>query len=60
MRTEGFFGTSDEDFAWALEMNFFIALRASRGAGQPDQDSRAGVRPARRPRQRGLAGARRD
>jgi NAD(P)-dependent dehydrogenase (short-subunit alcohol dehydrogenase family) len=32
MRTEGFFGTSDEDFAWALEMNFFIALRASRAA----------------------------
>src|SRR5260370_104370 len=32
MRTAGFFGTSDEDFAWALEMNFFIALRASRAA----------------------------
>jgi NAD(P)-dependent dehydrogenase (short-subunit alcohol dehydrogenase family) len=32
MRTEGFFGTSDDDFAWALEMNFFIALRASRAA----------------------------
>jgi hypothetical protein len=30
MRTEGFLGTSDEDFAWAMEMNFFIALRASR------------------------------
>jgi NAD(P)-dependent dehydrogenase (short-subunit alcohol dehydrogenase family) len=32
MRTQGFFGTSDEDFAWAMEMNFFIALRASRAA----------------------------
>lgn len=32
MRTKGFFGTSDEDFAWAMQMNFFIALRASRAA----------------------------
>jgi NAD(P)-dependent dehydrogenase (short-subunit alcohol dehydrogenase family) len=32
MRTAGFLGTSDEDFAWAMEMNFFIALRASRAA----------------------------
>ena len=32
MRLEGFFGTSDEDFAWAMQMNFFIALRASRAA----------------------------
>jgi NAD(P)-dependent dehydrogenase (short-subunit alcohol dehydrogenase family) len=32
MRTEGFFGTSDEDFVWAMQMNFFIALRASRAA----------------------------
>jgi NAD(P)-dependent dehydrogenase (short-subunit alcohol dehydrogenase family) len=32
MRTDGFFGTSDEDFAWAMQMNFFIALRASRAA----------------------------
>jgi NAD(P)-dependent dehydrogenase (short-subunit alcohol dehydrogenase family) len=32
MRTEGFFGTSDDDFAWAMQMNFFIALRASRAA----------------------------
>jgi len=30
--TEAFFGTSDEDFAWAMQMNFFIALRASRTA----------------------------
>jgi NAD(P)-dependent dehydrogenase (short-subunit alcohol dehydrogenase family) len=32
MRLEGFFGTSDEDFAWAMQMNFFIALRATRAA----------------------------
>jgi NAD(P)-dependent dehydrogenase (short-subunit alcohol dehydrogenase family) len=32
MRTNGFLGTSDEDFAWAMQMNFFIALRASRAA----------------------------
>jgi NAD(P)-dependent dehydrogenase (short-subunit alcohol dehydrogenase family) len=30
IRTEGFFGTSDEDFEWAMRMNFFIALRACR------------------------------
>jgi NAD(P)-dependent dehydrogenase (short-subunit alcohol dehydrogenase family) len=32
MRLEGFLATSDEDFAWAMQMNFFIALRASRAA----------------------------
>jgi NAD(P)-dependent dehydrogenase (short-subunit alcohol dehydrogenase family) len=32
MRLDGFFGTSDDEFAWAMEMNFFIALRASRAA----------------------------
>jgi NAD(P)-dependent dehydrogenase (short-subunit alcohol dehydrogenase family) len=32
MRTQGFLGTSDEDFAWAMQMNFFIALRANRAA----------------------------
>jgi NAD(P)-dependent dehydrogenase (short-subunit alcohol dehydrogenase family) len=32
MRTGGFLGTSDDDFAWAMELNFFIALRASRAA----------------------------
>ncbi|HST41257.1 MAG TPA: SDR family oxidoreductase [Conexibacter sp.] len=30
LRLDGFLGTSDEEFAWALEMNFFIALRATR------------------------------
>jgi NAD(P)-dependent dehydrogenase (short-subunit alcohol dehydrogenase family) len=32
MRTGGFLGTSDDEFAWAMQMNFFIALRASRAA----------------------------
>ena len=32
MRTDGFLGTSDDEFAWAMQMNFFIALRASRAA----------------------------
>jgi NAD(P)-dependent dehydrogenase (short-subunit alcohol dehydrogenase family) len=30
LRLNGFLGTSDEEFAWAMEMNFFIALRAVR------------------------------
>lgn len=32
IRTGGLFGTSDEEFEWAMRMNFFIALRASRAA----------------------------
>ena len=32
IRTEGFLGTSDEEFEWAMQMNFFIALRATRAA----------------------------
>jgi NAD(P)-dependent dehydrogenase (short-subunit alcohol dehydrogenase family) len=32
LRLEGFLGTSDEEFAWAMEMNFFSALRATRAA----------------------------
>jgi NAD(P)-dependent dehydrogenase (short-subunit alcohol dehydrogenase family) len=32
IRTDGFFGTSDEEFEWAMQMNFFIALRATRAA----------------------------
>ncbi len=30
LRLEGFLGTSDEEFEWAMEMNFFTALRATR------------------------------
>jgi NAD(P)-dependent dehydrogenase (short-subunit alcohol dehydrogenase family) len=32
LRMDGFLGTSDEEFAWAIEMNFFTALRATRAA----------------------------
>jgi NAD(P)-dependent dehydrogenase (short-subunit alcohol dehydrogenase family) len=32
LRLEGFFGTTDEDFEWAMNLNFYIALRASRAA----------------------------
>ena len=32
LRLEGFFGTSDDEFEWALRMNFFPALRATRAA----------------------------
>jgi NAD(P)-dependent dehydrogenase (short-subunit alcohol dehydrogenase family) len=30
MRLQGFLGTSDEEFAWAMQTNFFAALRATR------------------------------
>jgi len=32
LRTEGFLGTSDEEFAWAMDLNFFSGLRATRAA----------------------------
>ncbi|HWX96972.1 MAG TPA: oxidoreductase [Solirubrobacteraceae bacterium] len=32
LRLDGFLGTSDEDFEWALQMNFLVAVRASRAA----------------------------
>jgi NAD(P)-dependent dehydrogenase (short-subunit alcohol dehydrogenase family) len=32
LRLGGFLQTSDEEFAWALQMNFFAALRATRAA----------------------------
>jgi NAD(P)-dependent dehydrogenase (short-subunit alcohol dehydrogenase family) len=32
MRMDGFLATTDEDFAWSMEMNFYIALRATRAA----------------------------
>src|SRR5258705_449543 len=32
LRLDGFLALSDEDFEWALELNFFIALRATRAA----------------------------
>jgi NAD(P)-dependent dehydrogenase (short-subunit alcohol dehydrogenase family) len=30
LRTDGFLGTSDDEFAWAMQMNFFAAVRATR------------------------------
>ena len=32
IRIEGFLGTSDEEFEWAMQMNFFTGLRATRAA----------------------------
>ncbi len=32
LRLDGFLATTDDDFAWAMDMNFFIALRATRAA----------------------------
>jgi NAD(P)-dependent dehydrogenase (short-subunit alcohol dehydrogenase family) len=32
IRVDGFFGTSDEEFEWAMQMNFFIAVRTTRAA----------------------------
>jgi NAD(P)-dependent dehydrogenase (short-subunit alcohol dehydrogenase family) len=35
IRTDGFLGTSDEEFEWALKMDFFTARRAARAALGP-------------------------
>jgi NAD(P)-dependent dehydrogenase (short-subunit alcohol dehydrogenase family) len=35
IRVDGFLGTSDDEFAWALRLNFFTALRASRAVIPP-------------------------
>jgi NAD(P)-dependent dehydrogenase (short-subunit alcohol dehydrogenase family) len=35
LRLEGFLGTSDDEFEWAMQMNFFTALRATRAAIAP-------------------------
>jgi NAD(P)-dependent dehydrogenase (short-subunit alcohol dehydrogenase family) len=35
IRLDGFLGTSDEEFEWALQMNFFTGLRATRAALRP-------------------------
>ena len=32
LRLQGFLGTTDEDFEWAMQLNFFAALRATRAA----------------------------
>jgi NAD(P)-dependent dehydrogenase (short-subunit alcohol dehydrogenase family) len=43
IRLDGFFGTSDEEFEWAMQMNFFIALRATRAALQAMVDAGGGA-----------------
>jgi NAD(P)-dependent dehydrogenase (short-subunit alcohol dehydrogenase family) len=35
LRLKGFLALGDDDFEWALEMNFFTALRATRAAVRP-------------------------
>ena len=35
IRVEGFLGTSHDEFEWAMQMNFFIALRTTRAALAP-------------------------
>lgn len=42
LRLQGFLGTSDEEFAWAMQMNFFSALRATRAALGPMVNQGAG------------------
>lgn len=42
IRLDGFLGTSDEEFEWALQMNFFTGLRATRAALGPMLEQRSG------------------
>src|SRR5947209_10035746 len=35
IRLEGFLGTSDQEFDWAMQMNFFTGMRATRAALAP-------------------------
>ncbi len=35
LRLQGFLGTTDEDFEWAMQLNFFAAVRATRAALGP-------------------------
>ena len=42
-RLDGFLATSDEDFEWAMQMNFFTTLRATRAALGPMVDQGAGA-----------------
>jgi NAD(P)-dependent dehydrogenase (short-subunit alcohol dehydrogenase family) len=43
MRVEGFLATSDEEFEWAMQMNFFVALRTTRAALAPMLKQGAGA-----------------
>jgi len=42
IRVDGFLATSDEEFEWALQMDFFICLRATRAALGPMLDQGSG------------------
>jgi NAD(P)-dependent dehydrogenase (short-subunit alcohol dehydrogenase family) len=42
IRIEGFLGTSDEEFEWAMQMNFFTGLRATRAALGPMTEQSSG------------------
>jgi NAD(P)-dependent dehydrogenase (short-subunit alcohol dehydrogenase family) len=42
IRVDGFLGTSDDEFEWAMQMNFFIALRTTRAALAPMVEAGAG------------------
>jgi len=35
LRLKGFLGTSDDEFEWAMQLNFFTAIRATRAALGP-------------------------
>ena len=43
MRLQGFLGTSDDEFAWSMQMNFFAALRATRAVLPPMLGQGAGA-----------------
>ena len=43
IRVDGFLGTADEEFEWALQMNFFTGLRATRAALGPMLEQGSGV-----------------
>jgi NAD(P)-dependent dehydrogenase (short-subunit alcohol dehydrogenase family) len=43
IRLDGFLGTSDEEFGWAMQMNFMIALRTTRAALTPMVEQGAGT-----------------
>lgn len=43
LRIEGFLGTSDEEFEWAMQMNFFTGLRTTRAALVPMVEQGSGA-----------------
>jgi len=43
IRVDGFLATSDEEFEWALKMNFFTGLRATRAALEPMLEQGSGA-----------------